>query len=71
MIPYSFDLIKTYIDDFDNKILVYRITEVSSGISLVLEGIHEHKIRRKGIKKIQKHVKELQRTQKTTISYRN
>lgn len=62
---YSYDFIRSYIDENGNKILVYKITDLSYGISCTIEGIHEHKIKRKGIKKLNKQVKEQEAAART------
>lgn len=62
---YSFDKINSYQDEFDNTITVYRVTDYSSGFSCVVEGIHEHKTKRKGIKKIKQLIKDQERSNRT------
>lgn len=59
---YSFDKLRSYVDEESgNTILVYKLTDFSSGYSCVVEGIHEHKIKRKGLKKIQSLIREEKR----------
>lgn len=59
---YIFDDLKLYIDENGNPIKVIKVTNIKYGLTCVVEGIHEHKVRRKGIKKIQKQIKEQERT---------
>lgn len=55
---YDYSFIRSYIDENANTILVYKVYDLSAGLSCVVEGIHEHKVKRKGIKKLQKLLKE-------------
>lgn len=59
---YNFDKINSYQDESGNTVLVYRVTDYSSGFSCVVEGIHEHKTKRKGIKKIKQLIKDQERS---------
>lgn len=59
---FNFEVLRTYIEEeTGNKILVCKLTDYSSGFSVVVEGIHEHKVRRKSMKKIQQLIKDQER----------
>lgn len=59
---YVIDFIESYVDENNNPIKIYRIIDIKNGISCTESGIHQHKIIRKGIKKIRKQIKEQERS---------
>lgn len=58
---FSFNFVRTYTDESGNKVLVYKLTDYSTGFSVFAEGIHEHKIKRKAMKKINNMIREEKR----------
>lgn len=58
---YTCNFILSYTDENDNLIKRYKIYDNKNGLSTEEEGIHDHKIFRKGIKKLKKQIQEQER----------
>lgn len=59
---YTYNFITSYVDENNNIIKRYQIYDNKNGLSIEEEGIHDHKILRKGIKKLKKQIKEQERS---------